>query len=100
MEASPNRPGHAGHTPQPVSDILQGARAFGVLTASTIRAAIGMPRPIATAALPRLQVPEKRNQLHELVQAQRAAEVLDPRQPWPFTYREGFEGDTAPRRAT
>ena len=100
MEARPNRPGHVGHTPQPVSDMWQGARRLGVLAASTIQAAITMPRPIATAALPRLQTPEKRNSLLEHVQAMEASRVMDARQPWPFSHREGFELGTAPRRAT
>lgn len=98
MEAPPNRPGHVGYTPQPVASQLREARVLGQLVSSTVRAAIDLPRMIAAQALPRLQTPEKRNSLLEHVQAQRAAELMNPNQPWPFGHREGFEQDTAPRR--
>lgn len=98
MEAPSHRPGHVGYTPQPVSGMLREARAVGQLASSAVRAAIELVRPTAMQALPRLQTPEKRNSLLEHVQAQRAAELMDARQPWPFGHREGFEQATAPRR--
>lgn len=98
MEAPPYRPGHVGYTPQPVAPTLRGARVLGQLASSAVRAAIDLARPTAMQAMPRLQTPEKRNSLLEHVQAQRAAERLNPSQPWPFVYREGFRQETAPRR--
>lgn len=100
MEAPPHRPGHVGHTPQPVAAIRNEARVLGILSSSLVRGAIELARPIAMQAFPRLASPRAVPTTVTMLQLERHRQLLSERQPWPVAFREGFRAGTAPRGAT
>jgi hypothetical protein len=100
MEAPPHRPGHVGHTPQPVPEMRSDARLLGVFSSSLVRAGLALARPIAAQALPRLQVARRAPTTVTMLQVERHRRLLTERQPWPLVFREGFRPPTAPRSPT
>lgn len=97
MEAPPNRPGHVGHTPQPVADMLGDSRLAGVLTSALLNAAADT-HDYAMQAFPRLQAPEKLNTLLVSIQVERTRQTLSRLQPWPAEFEPGFAPSLQVRR--
>lgn len=97
MEAPPHRPGHVGHTPQPVQPAIVGARLQGIFGSSLVRALATLRRPTALQAFPRLQSPREESTVLTMLRLERYRQTMSERQPWPVAFREGFRSETAPR---
>jgi hypothetical protein len=54
-EAPPWSPGHVGHTPQHVGEMLRASRLQGILTANVPRYRLRYPKVLSMATLPQLQ---------------------------------------------
>ncbi len=96
MEAPPHRPGHVGHTPQPVEQILRGSRIAGILSSVLVREAAENQHGYAMQAFPRLGYdPARVRTVATVLEIQRASETLSPRR-WPYAFLAGFSGGPGP----
>lgn len=97
MEAPPHRPGHVGHTPQPVHERRVSDRVLGILSSSLVHGAIELARPMAAQAFPRLASPRAVPTTVTMLAVERHRMLRTRRQPWPGDFREGFRAETAPK---
>jgi hypothetical protein len=87
-EADETSPGHVGHTPQPVAEMLSSARARAI---DSSPAAMTLPDVYAGQTFPQLVVhPQRESTLQTLLALERWRQRGDDRQPWPLVYREGL----------
>lgn len=95
-EAPEHRPGHVGHTPQPVSMMLRAARARAIV--GTVLARV-MPQEYVMAPYRSPQNLAKPNHIRTLLQLEDAARGSDVRQPNPLDFRAGLDASmTRPPR--
>lgn len=77
------RPGHIGHTPQPVSELIRSARAAAFLTDTKVDGAATDRRLYAAQVFPRLQSPEAQSSVFTTLQIETARARLGNAGPLP-----------------
>lgn len=98
-EAPPNRPGHVGHTPQPVEALLRASRLAGLTSSNVPRRAAAHASTIASQTFPQPQRFRQRSLTSVLLSidtlARRRGHVAD-RQPHPAEFREAVASTRPP----
>lgn len=85
IEASPDRPGHVGHTPQRVGAIILASRLRGVLSSGVVRL-LPLRQEYAAQAFVRPQRFQRPSQEATLLSVEAMRSRIDPRQPWPDAF--------------
>ena len=92
-EAPPSSPGHVGHTPQHVGELLRASRLAGVLSALLPRYTLAYPNRLFPGRLPQLQRGiRNRGPFSTLlgIEDYRRRTAAAGASHWPLAYREGM----------